>query len=82
LDEWIVMPNHVHAIILIDAGFVGAVREPPVDGREKKIKPLGELVGAFKTVSSKKINQMRGTPGEIFWQRNYYEHVIRGENEL
>src|SRR5271165_626031 len=27
LDEWIVMPNHVHAIILID---VGAVREPPV----------------------------------------------------
>jgi REP element-mobilizing transposase RayT len=82
LDEWIVMPNHVHAIIRIDAGFVGAVREPPVDGREKKIKPLGELVGAFKTVSSKKINQMRGTPGEIFWQRNYYEHVIRGENEL
>ena len=43
---------------------------------------MGGLVGAFKTVSSKKINQMRGTPGEMVWQRNYYEHVIRSENEL
>jgi hypothetical protein len=65
LDEWIVMPNHVHAIILIDGHNVGAVREPPVPGRETKIKPLGSLVGAFKTVSSKKINQMRGTPGAM-----------------
>jgi putative transposase len=94
LDEWIVMPNHVHAIILIDSRDVGAVPEPPVVGRDvgavreppvvgrEKIKPLGGLVGAFKTVSSKKINQMRGTPGEMVWQRNYYEHVIRSENEL
>jgi putative transposase len=75
LDEWILMPNHVHAIILIDGRDVGAVREPPV-------KPLGSLVGAFKTVSSKKINQMRGTAGQMVWQRNYYEHVIRSESEL
>ncbi len=77
LDEWIVMPNHVHAIILIDNLDVGAVRELPA-----KVKPLGGLVGALKTVSSKKINQMRGTPGEMVWQRNYFEHVIRSENEL
>ena len=81
LDEWIVMPYYVHAIILIDREDVGAVREPPVVGREK-VKPLGSLVGAFKTVSSKKINQMRGTSGETVWQRNYYEHVLRSENEL
>jgi putative transposase len=43
---------------------------------------LGGLVGAFKTVFSKKINQVRATLGEIVWQRNFYEHVIRGENEL
>ncbi|MGO9058032.1 MAG: transposase, partial [Candidatus Binataceae bacterium] len=77
LDEWTVMPNHVHAILLIDNPDVGAVREPPV-----KVKPLGGLVGAFKTVYSEKIIQMRGTPGEMVWQRNYYEHVIRSENEL
>lgn len=42
-------------------------------------KPLGRFVGAFKTISTKKINVMRGTPGATFWQRNYYEHVIRNE---
>jgi len=82
LDEWIVMPNHIHAIILINREDVGAVREPPVQGPQEKIKPLGSLIGAFKTVSSKRINQMRGTPGTMVWQRNYYEHVIRSENEL
>jgi hypothetical protein len=30
-------------------------------------------VGAFKTVSSKKISPMRGTPAAMVWQRNYYE---------
>jgi len=37
------------------------------------------LVGAFKTVSTKRINQMRDTPGARFWQRNYWEHIIRDE---
>jgi len=36
LDEWIVIPNHVHAIILIDAGLVGAVREPPAEVERRK----------------------------------------------
>ena len=47
-----------------------------------KRKPLGRLLGAFKTVSSKQINQRRSTPGTIVWQRNYYEHVIRDEADL
>ena len=45
-------------------------------------KPLGSLVGAFKTVSTKKINQMHHTLGNTVWQRNYYEHVIRSESSL
>jgi hypothetical protein len=45
-------------------------------------KPLGRLVGAFKTVSAKRINEIRGTPGSPVWQRNYYEHIIRNETEL
>ena len=44
-----------------------------------KCKPLGRLVGAFKTVSTKHINQMRDTSGARFWQRNYWEHIIRNE---
>ena len=47
-----------------------------------KRKPLGRLIGAFKTVSTKRINLIRNTPGTPVWQRNYYEHVIRNEEEL
>jgi len=47
-----------------------------------KRKPLGRLIGAFKTVSTKEINLLRDTPGAVFWQRNYYEHIIRDERAL
>jgi REP element-mobilizing transposase RayT len=42
-----------------------------------KRKTVGRLVGAFKTVSTKRINDQRGTPGAQVWQRDFYEHIIR-----
>jgi len=79
LDEFCVMPNHFHGVIMInDTGVCrGGSRTAPT-----KTKPLGRLIGAFKTVSTKRINEMRGTPGVTLWQRNYYEHIIRNEHEL
>jgi putative transposase len=47
-----------------------------------KPKPLGRLIGAFKTISTKDINQIRNTPGIPIWQRNYYEHIIRHKEAL
>jgi len=78
LDEWVVMPNHLHGIIVITDGGRGGSRTAPTVKR----KPIGRLIGAFKTVSTKQINQMRETSGAKLWQRNYYEHIIRNENEL
>lgn len=75
LDEWIVMPNHLHGILVITEG---GSRTAPT----KKRKPLGRLIGAFKTVSTKKVNRMRGTPAAQVWQRDLYERVIRNEDEL
>jgi putative transposase len=72
LDEWVVMPNHVHGIVILRRS----------GSRTAPTKPLGRLVGAFKTVSAKQINRQRGTPGARFWQRNYYERVVRDEDEL
>jgi len=40
-------------------------------------KPLGRLIGAFKTVSTGRVNDLTGTPGARLWQRNYHERVIR-----
>jgi putative transposase len=44
---------------------------------------LGQIVAYFKYQSTKEINAMDNT-GTItkFWQRNYYEHIIRNEKEL
>ena len=80
LDEYVIMPNHLHGIVIIADPRRGGSRAAPTDVRNRK--PLGQLVGAFKTVSTKRINGIRATPGLSVWQRNYYEHVIRSEEEL
>jgi REP-associated tyrosine transposase len=43
---------------------------------------LPEIVRALKTFSARRINEKRHTPGVPVWQRNYYEHIIRGDEEL
>ncbi len=79
LDEWVVMPNHLHGImILTGPDGRGGSRTAPT----KNHKPIGRLIGAFKTVSTKCLNTMRSTPGLPVWQRNYYEHIIRNEESL
>ncbi len=77
-DISVIMPNHLHGIIMITEDCRGGSRTAPT----RKQKPLGRLIGAFKTISTKHINQIRNTPGTRIWQRNYYEHVIRNEEEL
>jgi len=55
LDDYVVMPNHFHGIIIINDGFVyGRDRSRPVP--TVKIKSISELIGAFKTTSSKIIH--------------------------
>ena len=36
----------------------------------------------FKTRSTKKLNLLRGTPGQKVWQRGYYDRIIRNQAEL
>jgi len=43
---------------------------------------LGAIIRAFKAATTKRLNEMRGTPGESIWQRNYYDRVIRDDREL
>ncbi len=82
LDSWVVMPNHLHGIIVMtDYSRKGDSRIAPTVGDAKR-KTLGRLIGAFKTVSTKQINLIRSTPGTTIWQRNYYEHIIRDDRAL
>lgn len=93
LDAFVVMPNHVHGIVVI-TGNVGAGSEPALTepaltepapttlATRKKRHDLPEIVRQFKTFSARRINQYRQTPGIPVWQRNYYEHIIRNEESL
>ncbi len=83
LDEYIIMPNHFHAIILINKSpeSIEIHKDLDVDdikARRKMILP--KVVGRFKMLTAKAINQSREIEGS-FWQRNYYERVIRNEED-
>ena len=81
LDEFVVMPNHVHGVIrLNDDGRAGLKPAPTDDGPRRH--GLSKIVRAFKTFSARRINELRGTAGTPVWQRNYYERVVRNEREL
>jgi len=43
---------------------------------------LGAIVGNFKSVATRRVNRVRGTPGAPVWQRSYWEHVVRTEEAL
>jgi putative transposase len=82
VDEWCVMPNHLHGILVLsgdehDSGRGGSRTAPT-----SKRKPVGRLIGAFKTVSTKQINLRRQTPGARVWQRDFWEHIVRDDAEM
>jgi putative transposase len=87
LDAFVVMPNHVHGIIVMNdlSGSVmrEGLRPSPTDTFEKpKLQRLTEIVRAFKSFSVRRINEGRNTPGTAIWQRSFHDHIIRSEREL
>jgi REP element-mobilizing transposase RayT len=80
LHSFVIMPNHVHAIIEID--------DTIVEQCMVKIKSLSELIGAYKTTTSKQIHLIEMTSSDhIFskpfaWQRSFHDHIIRDEEAL
>ena len=84
LDQFVVMPNHIHGIIIILDGPVGATHASPQreERKERKRNTLGDMVGSFKSAVTKRINEINGTPGAPFWQRGYYDHIIRDDRSL
>ena len=76
------MPNHFHGIVIINpVGANGHSPLPLSTSKHPSMKPksLSSLIVGFKSSVTKKINQIRNTPGAKIWQCNYYEHIIRNE---
>jgi putative transposase len=69
LDAWVVMPNHVHGILLIDP--------PRLDGLPR---PLGEIIGQFKGVCTRRI-WAEGS-SDFDWQPRFFDQIIPDEETL
>ena len=89
LDEWVLMPNHLHGILVLsgDRGRCrGTACRAPTRASERFGRPtpgsLPTIIRSFKAATTRRVNVLRGGPRMSVWQRNYYERVIRDEDEL
>ena len=93
LDTFVIMPNHIHGILVIkddiDYGKAkcrGTMHRAPTPMIERYGKPVSNsiptIIRGFKSAVTHRINEIRATPGAPIWQRNFYEHVIRNEDNL
>ena len=70
LDEYVIMPNHIHLLLTKDA--------------DRNEKSIGQLIGAFKSTVGNhwyKVCDAKGITAGKIWQRNYYDHIIRNQTD-
>jgi len=96
LDEFVVMPNHFHAIVWIideegakflepDSLVTGFSGEASLAPTGLVPKSLGAIVGGWKSAVTRRMNEHRaerGYPPVEPWQRSFHDRVIRDEREL
>jgi REP element-mobilizing transposase RayT len=93
LEAYVIMPNHIHGIIkrrgeafAAETSRISSISwanaSPPSPFLGTKPNSLAAIIQNFKSVSTRKINQRNNSAGTQWWQRNYYEHVIRNEKSL
>ena len=75
LDSYVIMPNHVHGLIVIQE----RLRDEPAGRRQRS---LSSIVGAFKAAASRRVGAITGQQGRMLWQRSYHEPVVRDYREL
>ena len=82
LDQIMIMPNHIHAIII----FLGSPKNAgkPTTSKYDNLTPgsLSVIIRTYKSLVTKRINTIFNTDGKRFWQRNYYDHIIRDPKSL
>ncbi|HEX9987484.1 MAG TPA: transposase [Chloroflexia bacterium] len=84
-DEFVVMPNHIHGIIVIHSSSVNSYSSEPgtnavAISKVETSVTLGNVVRAFKAVTTQLIRKSGLV--EFGWQRNYHDHIIRNEHEM
>uniref|UniRef100_A0A832DK82 Transposase n=1 Tax=Ignavibacterium album TaxID=591197 RepID=A0A832DK82_9BACT len=81
IDYYIIMPNHIHGIIIINElpPLVETGHAPSLQEQTKRYS-LSNIIGSFKSAVSNKIHKIGYN--QFQWQPRFYERIIRNEKEL
>ena len=95
LDAFQLMPNHLHAVLVIPGtglepslalatGAAVIQKGPQAVGTENSTRTpsMGEVVGVFKSISTIAVNRLEARAGRRLLQENFFEHIIRRVDEL
>jgi REP element-mobilizing transposase RayT len=90
LDEYVLMPNHIHGILFIledptrvsaSPGMIAtAVNAGPPTLRQPS-RTAGAIIRGFKSATTSRVRRLSGTATRV-WQTQYYDHIIRDEDDL
>ncbi len=80
IDDWVILPNHVHGIIVLQSGGKRASRRDATTTPRLKAGSLGAVINHFKSNCTKRIRS--AGEGDFAWQRGYFDHIIRNKEDL
>jgi putative transposase len=79
IDEFSVMPNHIHGILIIAENMVGNAYMRSLQNRTKML--LSKIIHQYKASVTRKINSLEDGL-HFHWQKSFYDHVIRNDRSL
>jgi REP element-mobilizing transposase RayT len=84
LGRFVVMPDHLHALVAMRPGLIRPAGERLAAGESLNRVPrsLGAMIGCFKASLTSRLNVVDGTPGRRIWQRGYHDRIVRSDREL
>ena len=71
VDRYVIMPDHIHLLLRFEMGL----------GTGNPSPTIGTVIGWYKYQVTKQINSFTKTNGEKLFQRSYYDHVIRNQQD-
>ncbi len=72
VDNYVIMPNHVHLLLTFDNDYMGGRGNPP----------LPKVIGEIKSYTTKLYRERKNDSKLILWQRSFYDHIIRNEEDF
>ena len=69
IDKYVIMPNHVHAIIAVERQ------------EQSPRHTMMDIICAYKSITTKRYNRICETTGKTLWQSRFHDHIIRNESE-